>query len=353
MSLFLVLPLDVLQFHVLALLDAHDMLLGVANVVVNLRTGKWQDASRRELLTRHSPALFDARASCPQFNTFIDQVTGGNKQLAQYLQRVVGYSLSGSTSEQCLFFMYGSGANGKSVFLNVVKELMGAALAKQTATETLMAKRTSQTNDIARLHSVRVAIANEVEDGTLLAESLVKQMTGGEAMTARFHYQEFFEFVPKFKLFIAGNHKPIVHGRDNGIWRRIRLIPFEVTFSPAQQDRRLLDKLRAELPGILNWAIKGCSAWQTSGLATPRVVADAVESYRNEMDIVGQWIAESGTIGKGLECKAGEAYQSYRHWSERNGYKVMAAGTFGRDFALRYTKVKRKDGNHFLGIKIA
>lgn len=334
------------------LLDAHDMLLGVANGVVNLRTGKLQSACRKDLLTRHSPVTFDAKAKCPQFDAFIHQVIGGDKTLAQYLQRVVGYSLTGRTTEQCLFFLYGSGANGKSVFLNVAKEVLGADFAKQTAAETLMAKRSSQTNDIATLQSVRVAIANEVEDGTLLAESLVKQMTGGDAMRARFHYQEFFEFVPKFKLFIAGNHKPIIQGRDNGIWRRIRLIPFLVTFQPAQQDKHLQDKLRTELPGILNWAIKGCKAWQKSGLATPKVVTDAVDSYRDDMDIIGQWVAESCAVGANLESKAADAYQSYKFWSERSGYRPMSAGTFSREFAVRYTKVKRKDGNYFQGVQV-
>lgn len=334
-------------------LDVHDMLLGVGNGVVDLKTGTFQSARREDLMTRHSPVNFDARATCPQFIAFIDQVTGGDKALVRYLQQVVGYSLSGSASEQCLFFLYGNGANGKSVFLNVLKELMGAALAKQTATETLMAKRSSPTNDIARLQSVRIAIANEVEDGTHLAESLVKQMTGGEAMTARFHYQEYFEFVPKFKLFIAGNHKPIIQGRDNGIWRRIRLVPFVVTFSPAQQDRNLLQKLRLELPGILNWAIKGCIGWQRTGLATPKSVADAVNDYRVEMDIIGHWLTESGLAGAGFESKAGDAYQSYRNWAEHNGYKPMTAGTFARDLGDRYTKVKRKDANYYLGFKIA
>ena len=235
-------------------LDSHDMLLGVANGVIDLRTRKLRTAKQDQLITRHSPVVFDAKATCPQFLAFLDQVTGGNKKLALYLQRVVGYALTGSTGDQCLFFLYGSGANGKSVFLNVVKDLLGGDLACQTPSETLMIKRSGGTNDIARLQNVRAVIANEVEGGTLLAEALVKQMTGGERISARFHYQEFFEYMPKFKLFIAGNHKPVIRGRDNGIWRRIRLIPFTVTIPKAKRDAHLLTKLRAELPGILNWA---------------------------------------------------------------------------------------------------
>lgn len=331
-------------------LDAHDMLLGVANGVVDLKTAKLRPAKREDLLTMHSPVMFDGAAKCPQFLAFIDQVTGGDKKLASYLQRVVGYSLTGMTVEQCLFFLYGKGANGKSTFLNVVKALAGAELAKQTPCETLMVKRTSATNDIARLQNVRIVIANEVEDGSLLAESLVKNMTGGEAMAARFHYAEYFEFVPKFKLFIAGNHKPTIRGRDDGIWRRIRLVPFEITIPPAQRDKHLQDKLFKELPGILNWAIQGCKSWLKSGLAQPAVVTAAVNSYREEMDVIGQWVAECCKVGPLHECKAGDAYRSYKFWSEQNGYKPMAAGTFGRDFGDRFKKVKRNDGNYFEGV---
>jgi putative DNA primase/helicase len=332
-------------------LDANDMLLGVANGVVNLRTGRLRAAQREDLITMHSPVVFDSDAPCPQFLTFINQVTGGDTQLANYLQRVVGYSLTGMTVEQCLFFLYGKGANGKSTFLNVVKALAGAELAKQTPCETLMVKRTSATNDIARLQNVRVVIANEVEDGSLLAESLVKNMTGGEALAARFHYAEYFEFVPKFKLFIAGNHKPTVRGRDEGIWRRIRLVPFVVTIPLAKRDKHLQDKLYTELPGILNWAIKGCLDWQKNQLREPKVVTDAVNSYREEMDVIGQWVGERCKIGPLLECKAGDAYQSYKSWSEQNGYRPMAAGTFGRDLGDRFRKVKRNDGNFYKGIR--
>lgn len=313
--------------------------------------GSYAPAQRDDLMTMHSPVVFDSAAQCPQFLAFIDQVTGGDKKLASYLQRVVGYSLTGMTVEQCLFFLYGKGANGKSTFLNVVKALGGPELAKQTPCETLMVKRTSATNDIARLQNVRIVIANEVEDGSMLAESLVKNMTGGEAMAAKFHYAEYFEFVPKFKLFIAGNHKPTIRGRDEGIWRRIRLVPFVVTIPPAQRDKHMQDKLLKELPGILNWAIQGCTAWLKSGLAQPTVVTDAVNDYREEMDVIGQWVSECCTVGTLLHCKAGEAYRSYKLWSEQNGYRPMAAGTFGRDFGDRFRKVKRNDGNHFEGVK--
>jgi putative DNA primase/helicase len=333
-----------------AQLDSHDMLLGVANGVIDLRTGKLRPVDREQFMTRHSGVSFDAKATCPQFLTFIDQITATDKSLAQYLQRVVGYALTGATSEQCLFFLYGSGANGKSTFLNVVLDLLGGDLARQTPSETLMAKRSSQTNDLARLQSVRVVIATEVESGAHLAESQIKQMTGGDKIPARFHYQEFFEFYPKFKLFIAGNHKPVVTGRDIGIWRRIRLIPFEVSIPKAQRDQNLQAKLRAELPGILNWAIKGCKDWKKNGLGEPRIVTQAVADYKEEMDVVGQWMKDCCVLGRALECRAIDAYRSYKSWAEENGYRPMASASFGRDFVIRFTRVPRNDGNYYIGV---
>lgn len=331
-------------------LDNHDMLLGVGNGAVNLRTGKLEPVQRDQLITRHSPVIFDAKATCPQFLVFLDQVTAGDQALIGYLQRVTGYTLTGMTVEQCLFFLYGEGNNGKSVFLNILKEVLGNDLACQTPAETLMVKKSGGTNDIARLQNVRAVIANEIEDGSLLAESLVKQMTGGEVMSVRFLFQEFFQFMPRFKLFIAGNHKPTIRGRDIGIWRRIRLIPFVVTIPKAQRDKHLQAKLRTELPGILNWAIKGCKDWQKSGLGEPLVVTQAVNEYRQEMDLLGAWIADCCDLGPAKEWKSREAYGNYKGWAEGGGYRPLSESVFSRELVMIYKKAKRNDGNYFLGM---
>lgn len=331
-------------------LDADDLLLGVANGVIDLRTGKLRLSRREDLITRHSLVVYDKNAKCPQFIQFLWQITCGDKAQAAYLQRVVGYCLSGLTEQQCLFFLHGSGANGKSTFLNMLLALLGSELARQTPTETLMVKRSSATNDIARLRNVRVVVANEIEEGSLLAESLVKQLTGGDSIAARLLYEEFFEFTPKFKLLIAGNHKPTIRGRDNGIWRRVRLIPFEATIPPAQQDKRLFEKLKAELPGILNWAVKGFMEYRKHGLNEPKVISQAVAEYREEMDIIQAWIDECCTVGASCEWRASDAYGSYRLWAEHNGYKPMASGTFSRELAERFPKQKRKDANYYLGV---
>ena len=332
-------------------LDCDDMLLGVSNGVVDLKTGKLLPASRQQLMTRQSPVVFDKAGKCPDFLKFLARVTGNNKSLMKYLQRVVGYCLTGMATEQCLFFLHGKGANGKSTFLNVLRELVGTDYAAQTPPETLMAKRNSgATNDIARLNGLRIVVANEVEDSTHLAESLVKQLTGGDAVSARFLHHEFFEFTPKFKLFIAGNHKPVIRGRDEGIWRRIQLVPFEVTIPIADRDAQLQQKLRAEASGILNWAIAGCKEWRRMGLVPPQVVVDAVKAYRDEMDILTDWINERCATGPALEWQSTQAYQSYKAWAEDGSYKPMTIAAFGREFGERYTRVKKSSGNFYRGI---
>ena len=327
--------------------------LCVKNGVVNLKTGKLEPARQDDLITQCAPVEFDRTAKCPTFLAFIKTIMGNNTGLIRYLQNCVGYALTGLTTMQCLFFFHGSGANGKSTLLNVLKELLGSDYARQTPSETLMVQRHGRnaTNDLARLQHVRVVIANEIESGAFLAESLIKQLTGGDPISARFLYAEFFEFVPVFKLFIAGNHKPVVRGDDHGIWRRIHLVPFEVTIPKEQQDPNLAEKLRAELPGILNWAIAGCQNWYKNRLTMPKIIKDAVNEYRSEMDIFGQWLDESADLDENFEWRASEAYLCYRAWAEGNGFKPMTSTAFGRKLGERFAKKRGRDGVAYFGLR--
>lgn len=335
-------------------LDRDDWLLGVENGVIDLRTGKRRESTQEDLITRQAPVHYDRGAKCPTFEKFLRTIFKNDRQMIAYIQRVMGYALTGMTTEQCLFFLYGLGANGKSVLLNVLLALLGGDYAIQTATETLMVKRnvdgSNASPDLARLKDIRLTTANEVEDGSLLAEARVKELTGGDKITARFLYGTQFDFVPKLKLIIAGNHKPIIRGHDHGIWRRIKLIPFEVTIPEAQRDPALLDKLRAELPGILNWAIRGCLAWRKSGLKAPASVLHAVKEYHDEMDIMGQWIGERCSLGPTLSWKAGDAYMSYSMWCGTNGFKAMTSTSFGRKLGERFTSKKQNTGKFYFGI---
>lgn len=310
-------------------LDNDEWLLNCQNGTINLRTGELQPHSPSHLITKLVPVEYDLDVQCPTWMAFLQKVMGGNEELIRFLQKAIGYSLTGSTREQCMFILHGSGANGKSTFLNTL-ETMFADYAQQTPTDTLMAKKNEGIrNDVARLKGARFVIASEAEQGKALAESLIKQMTGGDKLTARFLHSEYFEFVPKFKLFLATNHKPNIRGTDNGIWRRIRLIPFAVTIPEDERDFNLPNKLKAELPGIFHWAVQGCLAWQREGLAAPREVSQATDEYRGEMDWLQSFIDEKFTVRSGLKVAASLLYIEYQAWCKENGEREYSQRILG------------------------
>ena len=237
-----------------------------------------------------------------------------NENLIEFLKRAVGYSLTGDVSEQCLFIFFGSGANGKSTFLRAVNMISGD-YGQQTATETLLVRqRGAIPNDIARLKGARFITASEAEAEQRLAESLIKQMTGGDIISARFLHQEWFDFEPTYKIFLGTNHKPVIKGTDYAIWRRIKLVPFEVTIPEQERDRDLLNKLQEELPGILAWAVNGCLEWQKNGLGVPEEVSEATKEYKNEMDIISDFINECCIEGEGYHVLSRDLYNTYKEW---------------------------------------
>jgi putative DNA primase/helicase len=253
----------------------------------------------------------------------------GNQDLIKFLQKAVGYSLTGSTREQVIFMFDGSGANGKSTFITLVLSLLGD-YAQQTPTETLLRKQGGIPNDIARLKGARFVAAVEAESGRQLAEVLIKQLTGGDRITARFLYKELFEFEPTFKLFLAVNHKPNIKGTDHAIWRRVHVIPFKVTIPPEERDRNLGEKLKAEHPGILRWAVEGCLLWQKEGLGVPESVTEATNDYRAEMDVIVDFIAECCEIDPTAKTKFSDLYRRYIEWSNENGQLNVSAPEFGQ-----------------------
>lgn len=334
-------------------LDADPMLLGVANGVINLNTGTLESNYPERFITRYSNVEYKADAQCPTFLEFLNKIFEADSAKIAFIRRIVGYCMTGRTNEQVFFFFFGHGANGKSTLLRIIERLLGADLAKQTPAETLMAKaqNSKQSNDLARLQGVRAVIANEVEDGSFLAESLIKQISGEDVITARYLFKEYFEFRPEFKLIIAGNHKPIIKGTDNGIWRRIVMVNFAVSIPPSEQDPDLFKKLEAELPGILNWAIHGCLEWQASGLDVPKSVANDVQNYREEMDWIGQWLADCCITGTSKTIKANDLYYCYTEWAKSNGMHPSTSTAFGRKLTERgFTKIRRADGYWYQGL---
>ncbi|PTR14214.1 putative DNA primase/helicase [Nitrosospira sp. Nsp2] len=323
-------------------LDQDDWLLGVNNGVIDLRTGRLRKSRREEYVTKHAHVDYEDDSHCPTWISFLDKITGGNVHLVEFLQRAIGYSLTGNVSEQCLFFLHGMGANGKSTFLNVIREMLGG-YATQCAAETLMVKREgSATNDIARLRGMRFVATSETDEGRRFGEATVKQLTGGDDIAARFLYGEHFVFKPTSKIWLAANHKPVIRGDDYAIWRRIHLVPFSVTFSLDEMDRKLGDKLRLEYSGILAWAVNGCLDWQRQGLNPPREVTGATDLYRKEMDLVGDWL-ESCCIQLASATSAAKSlYSSFKRHTENSGRDIMNSCQFGRKLTERgFTKDKR------------
>ena len=335
-------------------LDQYPMLLNVENGTIDLRTGMLHPHDRQQLITKLAPVTFDQTATCPTFMAFIATILPSeNDRVARFIQRAVGYSLSGVTSERSLFILHGAGANGKSTLLEVVRCLLGD-YAIRTPTRTLMVKRDEGVpNDIARLRGTRFVSASETEEGQRIAESLIKDLTGGDTISARFMRGEWFDFKPEFKAWLATNHRPDIRGTDNAIWDRIKLVPFSVTIPESQRDQRLLDKLKAELPGILNWAIAGCLEWQRDGLGTPDEVKKATAAYRADMDVIAAWLADSCTLNSSLTASAGDLYASYKAWCEQSGERPMRDRDLGLRLAERGLQSRRGAKGKRLWIGIA
>ena len=335
-------------------LDQHGFALPVKNGVVDLKTGKFLSADPAMLLTQGTNVEFDANATCPLWEKFLMQVMAGDKEVVRYLQRAIGYSLTTSTQEQCLFFLYGFGANGKSTFLNVLRALMGE-LGTQSAGETLLENKRNSgapSSDIARLRGKRFVALSEIDDGKHLAEATMKTLTGGDAVTARHLYSNDFEFTPAFKLWLAANHKPTIKSGGHGTWRRLRLIPFSVRFDKDQQDMQLEKKLLAELPGILNWAIAGCMDWQRNQLPIPLTIARATEEYRAEMDVLGQWLEEFCIVADGYEIRFDDAFEEFAPWAKTNYRHDYSKIRFGKMLTERGFGKKAKPQRYYTGLTL-
>ncbi len=335
-----------------AQLDRYPPALNVQNGVVSLKTGVCKEHSREYLLTKLAGVAYDGKAACPTWEQFLRDITREDPELILYLQRMVGYCLTASVREQCVFFLWGTGSNGKSTFVDVVSEIMGEyAMACQPETVMMRDRNTSARADIARLRSARLVTTFEPNDGARLDEGMVKQLTGGDKVTARFLYGKEFEFRPEFKILMATNYKPVIKGTDQGIWRRVRLIPFSLQLPDEKKDKRLPEKLRREYPGILNWAIAGAVGWYREGLPPCKAVDEAVQEYRTEMDRVQQFIDDCLTVSDGSSLRASLLYQCYRGWCQEQGarYPVGPQKFYG-EMKRRYEHRKRESGNEYQGV---
>lgn len=319
-------------------LDADPMLLGVANGVLDLRTSKLLPLTPALRATKRCSVPFEPLATAPTLDAFIQRVTRGVPNLAPFLQRLAGYVLTGEVDEQCFAFLYGLGRNGKTTFAELLFWLLGDyAVVLPTAT-LMLAKRdpAAASPDLMLLKGRRLALASELEENARFAEAQLKALTGGDTMQARNPYGSFVSWTPTHKLMIVGNHKPVIAGGDLGIWRRVRLIPFAETISAAECDERLLDKLRAEGAGVLNWALAGLRDWRRQRLAPPAEVKAAAAAYQTDMDTMGQWMDDHVATVPGSTIATAELYKAYSAWARESGWKnPMTRQAFGRRLGER------------------
>lgn len=335
--------------------DKDPLLLNCLNGTLNLQTGEFYPHKKEDYITKMANVEYDPKAQCPMWLQFLEEIMAGSREKILYLQKAVGYSLTGDTSERCFFLCYGIKNNGKSTFLSVIKQILGD-YAKETPIESLMLKHGERIpNDIARLRGARLVTAREGEEGQRFNASLIKTMTGGtDIMTARFLHAEFFEFHPQFKLWLATNHKPIIRATDAAMWERVRLVPFTVIIPEERQDKHLAEKLIEEAPGILNWALEGCRIWLAKkGLDTPAEITSATEQYREEMDDIGRWIEENCLIGGSFQSFARDLYQDYQLWCQTNGVSYVSKHLFSRYLQSKgFERRRSKEGIVYLSIKL-
>lgn len=333
--------------------DADPFLFNVQNGTVELRTGKLREHEKDDLISRIAPVTFDKAAACESWDAFLWRVLGGDRDLYDYMRRFVGHLLAGDVSDQALHFLYGLGANGKSVFCDSVLRLLGDYAIAASPDLIMIRRYGGIPNDVARLRGVRAAFMNETVQGARFDEAKLKDLTGGDTLNARFLHQEFFDFRPTHRLIIRGNHKPAITGTDDGVWRRLRLVPFNVQIPLEEQDRHLIDKLTAELPGILNWAIAGCLEWQRDGLSPPALITDAVRAYREESDVLGRFIGEHCEVRNLAQVKSSVFFSAYKGYCERAAERWIPSKDLPGEMQRRgFTRKRTNLYNVYQGLEL-
>ena len=323
--------------------DSLPMIINLDNGIYDLKEGRLELQLSDKYCSKIAGVYYDPDVECPIWYDFLEKIMDGNTELISFLQRACGYSLSGDTREQCFFVLQGPGANGKSTFVTAISNILGD-YAGQLRSETLIAQRFDQIpSDIARMKGKRFVSVQETPQGCRLNEGLIKQLTGQDRITARMLYQNEFEYVPQFKIWLSTNHKPRITGRDLAIWRRIHLIPFNVIIPEPEQDKELLTKLMEEASGIFNWMIEGFRMWKEYGLLVPKQVQAATNEYRNDEDILASFIAEKcerfGIIRSSI------LYDAYKDWAEENGEKKKSNTWLGKQLRERgFDSIRKEKG---------
>lgn len=336
-------------------LDQDAWLLGVRNGVVNLRTGGLLVNEPAMLITKQCNASFDPAVSCPRWLAFLDQVFQGDDATIETIQRALGYTLTGENTEEVLFICFGYGSNGKSVFGNVVSAILGD-YGRMAPSSLLTVRRDGDAgprNDLAAMAGARYVSINELQSGDRLDEQIVKLLAGRESISARFLHKEFFEFVPTFTPWLRTNHKPIITGDDEGIWRRLVLIPFRRQFKVDERDPYLESKLLDERDGILAWMVAGALMWKKDGLQLSPTIRQEVASYRKDSDLLGEFLEDRCQAELNARIEQATLYANYEHWCQANGIRSISKASFTRRLAERSHIEAKSNGKRFyVGLRL-
>jgi putative DNA primase/helicase len=333
--------------------DADPWLLNTPDGTIDLRTGEMKPHDPADYITKVTGVAPDFKMPTPVWDAFLEKITGESEELEKYLQRKTGYELTGITREHALFFSYGTGANGKSTFMNAITGCFGDYHVSAPIETFTVSNQDRHPTELARLRGARLVTSMETEEGRRWAESRIKQLTGDDPVSARFMRQDFFEYRPNFKLDISGNHKPSLRSVDEAIRRRFNLLPFAVTIPPEERDDRLGEKLKAELPGILAWGIQGCLAWQAEGLNPPKIVTEATEAYLAAEDAIAAWIEECCERDTSEFASQAELFTSWKAWADRSGEFVGSQRGLIQKLETRgCTAARKSKARGLYGLKI-
>jgi putative DNA primase/helicase len=337
-----------------ATLDAHPELLGVRNGIVDLRTGCLQPNAPSMYVTKHINIDYSESATCPKFQSFLLDVFKGDTATIDAVHRLSGLTLTGRADEEVIVFCVGTGANGKSIFGNVMSSVFGSYAV--TAPTSLLAARRADDHgarsDLAMLNGARLVSINELPGGMMLDETVTKQLAGREPISARFLHKEFFTFLPSFTPWVRTNHRPIVKGTDNGIWRRLVIVPFRRTFTPEEQDTALPTKLQSEVEGILAWLVQGAGIYLKTGLRNSPAMSRELAQYRNDSDLLGEFLTEKTLLEPSAEVKSSELYDQYKFWCERSGLKPVSKRALSEQLSERgFGKRKSGSDRFYTGLK--
>lgn len=341
----------------LRMFDSNRDELVARNGVIDLPTGQLRPHSPSNYARKSAGTTYDPEAQCPKWEAFLLEVMRGDADAVRYLQRALGYTLTGHVRDEAMFFMYGGGANGKSVLANVVQRLMGDYYVRVSGDFLMMqpqSNREAATPGLARICGARIVMVNEVESTAKLSGQQVKVLVSTESISARELYRAPFEFEPTHKVWVRGNHKPIVHDTDNGFWRRMHLIPFLRTFSKEEQNPYLQEQLMEELPGILRWAVDGARAWYAEGrLMQAKAVAAATAEYRTDSDLIERWMTENFRRSPDATVDAAKAYDDYCKWAESENLRPMSRPALTNRLADKGISTRKlKVGRLYVGIEL-